>query len=641
MLESKENKILNLIKYGPTTLVIILIILISYIFFLNQEAELKNDIQKLRKSLIQKNKQKIKSEVQSLYNYVKYERENSEKALKKNLEEKIYIAHKIMTHIYNKYKNTHTKKQIAEKIKEAIRDFRFNDNRGYIYIYESSGVNILHPLKPSLEGENLIEFRDKKGNNIARQILKGLEKSDDFILELYWNKPGDLKNEYKKITYNKNFEPYNWYIGTGEYVDDFEKALQKDIVSYIQEIKHTDNSYIFIIDTNGNFITHKNKKLIGKNGLNRTDRNGFEIIKEVINLAKLKKEGFIRYHSKFIPKGLNSTNKISYVKYLRKWDWIIGTGFYLEELDKSLEEIEKEAKLKREENINTILIVGNLIALIFILLSIYLSKVLKKRFLLHKKELIKEYEKNKQKDIMLSQQTKMAAMGEMIQNITHQWRQPLNAISTYSSGLRFKAELNIIDEKEICEITKSIDTTVRFLSNTIDDFREFFSPHKKAKIFNTKDFVEKINKLYKSQLESKNIHLKENIENLKVCTYENELFQVFVNLINNSKDELQSKDIEHKAIFIDIKKQDEKVFIKVVDTAGGIKEENLQKVFKSGFTTKAKDKGTGIGLYMSQKIIKENLNSELKVKNIDFEYENKIYKGACFTIILTNNDTLN
>ena len=239
-----------------------------------------------------------------------------------------------------------------------------------------------------------------------------------------------------------------------------------------------------------------------------------------------------------------------------------------------------------------------------------------------------------EKEAILNQQAKMAAMGEMIENIAHQWRQPLSVISTISSSLKIKKEMNILDDKEFYEALQSINKTSEHLSNTIDDFRNFFSPNKEMNKFYVSQLIKKSKDLIKSRFDKFNIKVIENIDDIEILSYQNELFQVILNLFSNSIDVLSSNEIENKIIYIKIYHDENNLYIEFLDNGGGIKDEFINRVFEPYFTTKHKSQGTGIGLYMSLQIVTKHLNGEISVKNDTFIENNIAYFGAKFTILL-------
>lgn len=246
----------------------------------------------------------------------------------------------------------------------------------------------------------------------------------------------------------------------------------------------------------------------------------------------------------------------------------------------------------------------------------------------------KEVEENLKKDRLLSQQQKMVSMGQMIENIAHQWRQPLSVITTSVSGIKVKKMVNDLDDEFLDKTLDSIMNTSQYLSNTIDDFRYFFKPQKEKKDFSLKKCCDKTIDLLDANFIEHNIKVICKIDDIKVNGYETELIQVLINILNNSKDALESLEDEIKLIFIDILEEDGKAVIRIKDNAGGIPEDILNKVFEPYFTTKHQSRGTGIGLYMCQEIINKHMEGCVDISNVEFKYNHKVYKGILALIVL-------
>jgi len=241
-----------------------------------------------------------------------------------------------------------------------------------------------------------------------------------------------------------------------------------------------------------------------------------------------------------------------------------------------------------------------------------------------------------EKDILLMQQSKMAAMGEMLESIAHQWRQPLTVISTTATGIKVEKDLDILTDETLFEYCDNINNSVQHLSQTIDDFRSFLKKDKQKEKFYIKDIYIKTLNLISSKFKNRNIKIVENIENIEISGFGNELIQVFMNIFNNSRDELEILDIK-RVLFLDIYKDENNLIIKIKDNAGGIPEDILPNVFEPYFTTKEERDGTGIGLYMTKKIIEKSFNGTITASNESYEYEKENYKGAKFTITLPIN----
>jgi signal transduction histidine kinase len=242
-----------------------------------------------------------------------------------------------------------------------------------------------------------------------------------------------------------------------------------------------------------------------------------------------------------------------------------------------------------------------------------------------------------EKEKILNHQSKMAAMGEMIENIAHQWRQPLSVISTAATGAKVKKDFDKLSDSDFYETMDIINNSAQHLSDTIDDFRNFFTNEKEASTFDVNIPIDKVLYLISSKLKNRNITVVRNTEIITVVGLVNEFIQVLINIINNALDAFEDSSCEQKIIFINLYKDDNKLILKIKDNAGGIKEEILDRVFEPYFTTKYKSQGTGIGLYMSTEIIKKHMNGNLTVSNQLYTYDNIKYKGAEFKIELPIN----
>ncbi len=247
-----------------------------------------------------------------------------------------------------------------------------------------------------------------------------------------------------------------------------------------------------------------------------------------------------------------------------------------------------------------------------------------------------EIQKNREKDSRLFQQSKLASMGEMIGNIAHQWRQPLSAISSTISSLKVQKELAILDDKELDKAFEKISDTTEYLSNTINDFRDFFLSDKEKKQTNMKKIINSTLSILSSTIKNKDILIIEKVEDTAITTLPNEFQQSLLNIINNAVDVLLEKNPQEKYIFINSKENmDENTLeLSIYDNAGGIREDILEKIFEPYFTTKHQSQGTGIGLYMTQEIINKHLKGSIKAENCQFEYNNKQHKGALFKITI-------
>ena len=236
-----------------------------------------------------------------------------------------------------------------------------------------------------------------------------------------------------------------------------------------------------------------------------------------------------------------------------------------------------------------------------------------------------ELELSKQKDKTLLHQSKLAQMGEMISMIAHQWRQPLTAISATTADLYIKNMLDQYNSDYYNEKLEKIDSLSQHLSNTIDDFRNFYKQDKEKTEILYCDIIKGAIDIIETTLQNKNIKL-EIATNCKkkIYTYPNELRQVILNIIKNAEDVLLERKIENPAIYIKTYNDDTYSYLEISDNAGGIPKNIIDKIFDPYFSTKMKKDGTGLGLYMSQIIVRDHSNGDIIVTNGE--------DGAIFTL---------
>ena len=238
-----------------------------------------------------------------------------------------------------------------------------------------------------------------------------------------------------------------------------------------------------------------------------------------------------------------------------------------------------------------------------------------------------EIRKQQKQEQLLIQQSKLAAMGEMIGNIAHQWRQPLNALSLVLQNINFAYEMDDLSEEFMHKSMDKANLLTNTMSKTIDDFRNFFKPNKQEVEFFLSDAVKNAISLIESTFQHHNITVESKInDDVNIKGFPNEFSQVILNILNNAKDAIIENNVNSGKVLINVEKVDNNAIISIIDNAGGIPDNVLEKVFNPYFTTKEEGKGTGIGLYMSKTIIETNMNGKLEVENIE--------NGAKFTIII-------
>jgi signal transduction histidine kinase len=225
---------------------------------------------------------------------------------------------------------------------------------------------------------------------------------------------------------------------------------------------------------------------------------------------------------------------------------------------------------------------------------------------------------------MLEQQSKMASMGEMLDAVAHQWKQPLNALTMYLELLKSDFDDGVVDKGYIKEMQEGMDAQINHMVNTLSEFRNFFRPNNSSVKFNLLKTLNSVMFLTKDEFLKNQIEIKIDVdEDIIIKGNENEFKHLILNIINNAKDAFNENTLSKRIIEIKANEMAEFLSIDICDNAGGIPKSVINHIFESNFTTKKEGKGTGIGLYMSMQIVKK-MGGELSVTNKD--------SGACFHI---------
>jgi len=625
------NRLIKYIKAIPIAIALIFSIITTYLVVSNSIDKHEENIKSIQSKFILEQKTLIKKEVLRTVKQITYQKNQAEETLKQDIKTRVLSISKIIDNLYS---NNHekSKNEIIKIIKDAIRTIRFNDGRGYFFIYSMDGTNVLYPTSPELEGKSMWNKKDSKGGYSIRILSNIAREKGEGFSNWYWYKPNKdntlVKKMHRKIGYIKYVKELDWFVGTGEYIEDFENKIKTDLLHEIQQIRYGKNGYIFINQYDGLTLTHIMKDKIGKNNLNFKNIDDEYPLQNIIKVAK-KGEGYIQYKGEINPLTSEQNTKLSYIYGYDDWKWQIGAGIYLNDIDQILLDKEVEFKEKLYKSIISILISSVILTLILIYVMLKLLTMIEKEFAKYEKSLSAHILENHKKDKLLTEQSKLAAMGEMIANIAHQWRQPLSVISTAATGMKMQKEYGCLSDPIFYNTCDAINNNAQYLSKTIDDFKNFIQGDHIKKNFNLAHTVSSFLNLTDSSIKTHNIEIITDLQkDIVVNGLENELIQCIMNLFNNSKDALEENQKENRKIHITTYTQKENVIIELRDNAGGIEDNIINKIFEPYFTTKHKSQGTGLGLHMTYNLIVDGMNGSIMVEN------DKEFSGALFTITL-------
>ncbi len=518
-----------------------------------------------------------------------------------------------------------------------------------IHFHTKDNISFLRMHKPDKFGDDLTNFRYSINyTNTNKQFISGLEMGRvvpgfRFVYPLFDNTNthiGSVEASFSVKAFSKKLKEL-YDVRTNFIID---KMLAKKEVfkslsnTYMQSIESDDYlSFKESVDEKilknieALKIAYKDKlklliqdKMSGNKTFSITTVvNNFHKIITFIPVSDIEKKQigyFVVYRNN---KQLEEYNNQLYLKYIFSFVFLSGLFFLL------LRELRYKASLKEDVAIKTKELQELALQLEEQTCELEeLNDSLEERIKL-------EVEKNAKQERELFQQSKQAALGDMIGNIAHQWRQPLSAISTSASGMQLTHYANILSNEDFISYTDAIIKNAKYLSQTIDDFRDFIKNDKTIKRFDISNAIIKCLAIVNSSINNHSLNVKTTLEdNLFVNNYENELQQAIINIFANAKDALKENvpNSDDRIILIKNYKELNSVYISITDTGGGIQEEYLDKIFEPYFTTKHQSQGTGLGLYMTHQIIVGSMKGSLSVENITFDYKNKIYTGAQFTI---------
>ncbi len=379
----KKSIIKQLQLIGPLLfLLFAMCLILNNIYFSYQEYKLES--QHIRTVFIENQKASIKNKVNRVVNRIKFQKNHIENLARKDIRERVYGAYSIVENIYNKNKDNKTKKEIQEQIIDALRNFRFNNGNGYFFINDLDGNVILSPIIPSYEKQNIISLQDSKGKYVVKEQIKIINEKGEGFTVGYCPKPNSEKKEqdFKKISFVKLFKPLNWSIGTGLYLEDLANILKIEILNGLNNSfnNYTKNGYLFIVSYDGTTLLNSSQPhLIGKNIWNLTDPNGVKVIQEERKAVENPEGDFI-YYSWNKPSTKQVSPKVSFMKGIDDWKWMIGSGVYLDTVEDDILELESQLKGKIKKRVLGSFIITSFILFLFLYLINRYKIIVKKDY---------------------------------------------------------------------------------------------------------------------------------------------------------------------------------------------------------------------------------------------------------------------
>ena len=373
MLRNSSIKIKLLTTIISIIMAIIVVIEITSIYNMKEEADVI--IGDMKESVYKAKAQEVENYISLAYKVVEnFYNETSKEKVKKNVEEKLknqtnYLF-SIISDYYNKHKDELPQEEMFIRIKDIISSASYDKN-GYFFGYNPQGVCLILPPKPQLEGKNLMHIKDTNGVEVIKEVVNAGLSGEGFVTYL-WAKPG-FDTPQTKVSYVKMFKPLNLILGTGSYVDDISEQAKKEAIKEISHMRYGKGNYFWINDSNYKIIGHgTNQSLVGKSVKDVKDKKGKYLFQEAVRIASAKKEGGSLRYFWSMPGKDGDFEKISFVKKFEPWDFIIGTGVYLEDLENEVARMEKKANEKVVDSIISSVILSLAIIILTIILILFM-----------------------------------------------------------------------------------------------------------------------------------------------------------------------------------------------------------------------------------------------------------------------------
>ncbi|MCV6607326.1 MAG: cache domain-containing protein [Campylobacterales bacterium] len=571
--------------------------------------------------------------------------------------------------IATEYSLNEIRKENQEKVVKYLKTLKYGKDN-YFYAYNKDNKLISHPY---LQGTKITDIKDIKDMFLLLQARKKLKNGE--VFHRYWWKKQNSDKKFEKLVYIKDFPQWNWTIVTGVYIDEMKKEVERKKTALVERVREIlketvigKTGYPYILNSKGDMVIHPSQEFEGKNvSTFKIPGTQTKLFYELVKSEE--KTGKLYYKWNKPTDSKNYTyDKVSWTAYNEYFDWYIVASAYLDEINetsislisymlyvaliilfvtilfgvtlirKLTNPIEALSQKAKEVEKGDLTVRCNITSKDEIgTLSLQFNKMLDRieddinRLDEKVNEKVSEI---REKDQIIFNQSKLASMGEMIGNIAHQWRQPLNSLSLIVQVLKTKIEENPSQKEDLKKHFDNADAMIGQMSTTIDDFRNFFKENKEKRKFKPIELINKIKSIVTTQLESNLISLEiEDLTEQEIYGSMGEVEQVVINIINNAKDKIleeREKDTTKKHyIKINLYEDTSNIIIDIEDSGGGIQSNIIEKIFEPYFTTKFKSNGTGIGLYMSKTIIEKHMNGKLTVKNGQ--------NGAIFTLLIPFN----
>lgn len=370
----RKQALTRLILGSMMSIGIMLILVVGHYWASYENKKYRTEYNQIKKELVEYQKQLVSREVTRTLNYITYMRSLSQERMMDDLKSRVNTAWDIADNIYKVNAGKKSDAEIQKMITDALRAYKSGDQNDNVFIYTLQGISVLNPRNPKMEGTSGLNLKDSLSNYLVKREIDLMKEVDKGYISYYVKSKGDYKDSLLyRYSYIKKFKPFGWYIGSKEYLTDFEEKLKEDIVNRVSKIRFDNEGYLFIqyfdnmpLMTNGHIIRKEDKNRLPVDLINR---------KKISEVA-LKGGGFVEYQINNRKTSSGKELKIAYVAPIKEWSWIVGAGFYSNDIDQLIR-LKSEELSKQKRKTITIIAISLLVIMFlgYILTKLLVNKI--------------------------------------------------------------------------------------------------------------------------------------------------------------------------------------------------------------------------------------------------------------------------
>ncbi len=338
------NSLYGTIIFTLLSLLVYLAVSMFGVFFYLSYKEHKRDVASFRKSYVDERKQLIKDKVDRVIEYIEFAKSSAAAHSREEIKSRVYQAHASARAVYDRNTGRMPPGEIKKAIKEILRSIRFNWGKGYFFVVDMQGVFRLEVDNPEFEGRQKIDFKDADGSEPVRRMIDLVDSNGQGFLTYKWTKPFAKGGTYTKTAFVKYFQPFHWILGSGFYLDETELDVKNSTLKYIEKAGYEADDYLYVLNSDGMLLGHPISDLVGKPLDQIADTRRVDVIRQHLSMCEEAGEGFLTYEW-MKPSLGRRVSKLSYVRSYPRWQWIVGTGRYLDDIEGQI--ADKSAEFKR------------------------------------------------------------------------------------------------------------------------------------------------------------------------------------------------------------------------------------------------------------------------------------------------------